>query len=349
MDALLWQDQALSLLDQVRYPDEEIWYDCPDYRKVVELLGTPAIQGDGIVASAGAYGYALAALEFQGQPDFHHRVAQAKKAILEVRPLSQSLKDALATMDQFYDQYREDEQLITALLAAAVTVHRQDVIACRAMSRVGTEILPDEAVVILACQTGAFHSGVFGGPLGVLRAARAKGRVSKVCLCQGQPHWEDTRKIAHELTGLQIPTTLMPDSSAATLMARGQSDVIFVEAFSVAANGDISAPAGSYALAIAAYFHSIQVYAVAYSRTMDVSIPDGGAFPQEDAPPQQAGTFAGVTLTQEGMDAWATNRDTIPGYLLTGIITDKGICFPPYAETIPEKLASTPDKSVLVL
>ncbi len=349
MDALLWQDQALSLLDQNRYPEEEVWYDCPDYRKVADLLGTSAIQGDGIVASAGAYGYALAALEFQGAPDFHEKMVQARSALLEARPSSDAVKRGMATMDQFYAQYREDDQLVTALLAAAVTVHRQDVIACRAMSRVGTEILPDDAAVILACQTGAFHSGVFGGPLGVIRAARSKGRLGRVFLCEGRPHWEETRRIAHELKGLSVPTTLMPDSSAAVLMARGKSDVIFVEAFSVAANGDITAPAGAYSLAIAAYFHSIQVYAVAYSRSMDVTLPDASAFSPVDASPEQAGTFAGVPLTQDGVDAWASGRDTIPNYLLTGIITDKGICFPPYGETIPEKLASTPDKSVLVL
>ena len=349
MDALLWQDQSLSLLDQNRYPEEEIWYDCPDYRKVVELLGTSAIQGDGIVASAGAYGYALAALAFQGAPAFHENMAQARKEIVTARPLSDAVKRGMATMDQFYAQYREDDQLVTALLAAAVTVHRQDVIACRAMSRVGTEILPDDATVILACQTGAFHTGVFGGPLGVMRAARSKGRLGRVFLCEGRPHWEDTHRIAHELAGLTIPTTLMPDSSAAVLMARGQSDVIFVEAFSVAANGDITAPAGAYALAIAAYFHSIQVYAVAYSRSMDVNLPDAGSFPDVDAASEQAGTFAGVRLTRDGVDSWASGRDAIPNYLLTGIITDKGICFPPYGETIPEKLASTPDKSVLVL
>ena len=349
MDALLWQDQSLALLDQNRYPEEEVWVDCPDYRKVAQLLGASAIQGDGIVASAGAYGYALAALEFQGAPDFHEKMSQARNALLEARPLSVAIKRGMATMDQFYAQYREDDQLVTALLAAAVTVHRQDVIACRAMSRIGTEILPDDATVILACQTGAFHAGVFGGPLGVMRAARAKGRLGRVYLCEGRPHWEDTRRIAHALTELNLPATLMPDSSAAVLMARGQSDVIFVEAFAVAANGDITAPAGSYALAIAAYFHSIQVYAVAYSRDLDVSLPDAAAFPTVDAPSEEAENFAGVRLTQDGVDAWASGRDTIPNYLLTGIITDKGICFPPYGETIPEKLASTPDKSVLVL
>lgn len=347
MDALLWQDKALSLLDQKKYPQEEIWYDCKDYRSVIEVLKTGAIEGENFLAISAAYGYCLAALEYQDQENFEANMKEAMNAIGEARPQSDGLAAALDRMAAKQAEYRGDPQQVTALLAEAVTIHRQDVIACRGMNRQGVEIIPQEAKILLNTCSGVFHTGSIGGALGVIRSAFHNKKVERVFLCENRPGLEGARQISMELAIQQIPTTLIADATAATLMARHLADIVLIDAAKVASTGDLLAAPGAYELAIAAYFHSIPVYAVAFTSRMDLSIPDGNAFPKDDGNPETVAQFAGVNIKPEGVDTWTPQYDLIPNYLLTGMITDKGLLFPTFQETIPEIMAKSQGSTFL--
>lgn len=349
MDALLWQEKALSLLDQTKYPKEEVWYDFTDFRSVVNLLSKPAVSGEAILASAGAYAYCLAALEYENSPEFYKNLMEAKKAILNCRPDSAALTAAIKRLDQAYEEYRNSPELITALLANAVIIHRQDVIACRTMSRNGREVIPEEAKLVVSCRGGVFHTGSFGGVIGVLRSATMKNKLSQVFLCENRPGLEGTLQIAHELSKNKIPTTVIPDHAAASLMPRRSCDLVLIEGLKAAANGDLLAGPGTYELAIAAYFHSIPVYATLFTSTFDASIPNGEAYPHKNGDPASVSHFTGSNILPDGVSAWTPDYDILPQYLLTGLITDRGLVFPPYEETLPEVFSKPSDKSVLFL
>ena len=349
MDALLWQEKSLSLLDQTKYPQEEVWHEHKDYRKVLELLRTPAVSGDAIIAIAGAYAYCLAAIELEGTPDLYQQLTKVKETLLHDHPSCRPLQDAMRRMDQVWEQYRNSPELIIAFQAMAVTVHRQDVIAARATGREGRDIMPDDSIVVLSCRN-VFHPGTQGGPLGVLRSAKAKGRVSKVFLCENRPGLEGASMVSKELAALQIPTTLIPDHAAASLMPRRSCDLVLIEGLRMAKSGDLLATPGTYELAIAAYYHSIPVYATIRMADWDASIPDGEAFPQEDMDPALlSSALYGEEPLPEGVSVWCPQYDMLPNYLLNGLMTEKGLVFPPYSETLPEAMTRTVDKPVLFL
>lgn len=349
MDALLWQEKALSLLDQSKYPSEECWHDCNDYRAVVAALTLPgAVSGKAILASAGAYGYCLAALEYEGSPAFFKQLTHAKSELLAARPDSVSLQTAISRMDNACEDYKNSPELITALLATAVTIHRQDVVACRAMGRIGREILPEEAKIVLSCRGSVFHTGALGGPIGVIRSAAVKDKIAHVFLCENRPGNEGLL-VARELAAPKIPVTLIPDHAAAALMPRRSCDMVLIEGLRAAQNGDLLAGPGAYELAISAYFHSIPVYATMFSRDIDSSLPNGDAFPLEDMSPAELSDFVASDTLPQGVTAWAPRYEMLPQYLLTGLITDKGLIFPPFEETIPETLSKASDKTVLTL
>lgn len=349
MDALLWQEKALSLLNQSKYPTEELWYDCNDYRAVVAALNLPgAVLGEDILSSAGAYGYCLAALEFEGSGEFYKQLTAAKKELLAARPDSASMHTAISRMDKAYEEYKHSAELITALLATAVTIHRQDVVASRAMGRVGREILPDEAKIVLSCRGGVFHTGAQGGPIGVIRSSAMKDKIAHVFLCENRPGNEGLL-VARELAAPKIPVTLIPDHVAAALMPRRSCDMVLIEGLRAAQNGDLLAGPGAYELAISAYFHSIPVYATLFSRDIDSSVPSGDAFPLEDMSAAELSGFAAPDTLPEGVTAWSPRNEMLPQYLITGLITDKGLIFAPYEEKIPEMLSKTSDKPFLTL
>jgi len=348
MDALLWQDKALSLLDQSKYPHEEVWYDCNKLDAVLEALRIPgAVCGEAILASAGAYAYCLAALEHEGSHEFYKQLSLAKTALLETRPSSASLAAALSRMEKAYEEYKLSDQLITALLATAVTIHRQDVVACRTMSREGREILPDEAKIVLCCRGGVFHTGAPGGPIGLLRSARMKQKDLEVFVCEHRPSG-DGFAVARELAAAKIPVHVIPDHSAAALMPRRSCDMVLIEGLRAAKNGDLLAWPGAYELAIAAYFHSIPVYATLYTEDYDARSLNGEAFPQEDLSPAELGGFAKGSLP-DGVSLWSPRYDVVLHQLLTGLITDKGLIFPPFEETISEALTKAMNKPLLTL
>jgi methylthioribose-1-phosphate isomerase len=349
MDALFWQEKALSLLDQTKYPKEEIWFECTDFRAVVNALSTPAVSGEAILASAGAYGYCLAALEYEGSPEFYKNLMEAKGAIQNSRPDCAALSAAIKRLDKTYEEYRNSSELVTALLATAVIIHRQNVVACRAMCRYGRDIIPEEAKLVVSCRDGVFHTGSFGGVIGTLRSAAMKNKLTEVFLCENRPGLEGTLKIAHELAKNNIPTTVIPDHAAASLMPRRSCDMVLIEGIKAAANGDVLAGPGTYELAIAAYFHGIPVYATVFSTAIDSAIPNGDAYPQDDGDPVAVSHFAGSNLLPDGVSAWTPNYDMLPQYLLTGLITDRGLVFPPYDETISEMLSKSEEKPVVFL
>ena len=346
MDALLWQDKALSLLDQSKYPHEEVWYDCNKIDAVVEALRIPgAVCGDAIIGIAGAYGYCLAALEHEGSHEFYKQLSIAKKALLETHPNSAALAAALSRMDKAYEEYKLSDQLITALLATAVTIHRQDVVACRAMSREGREILPEEAKIVVSCRGGVFHTGAPGGPIGLLRSARMKQNHIEVFLCENRPGQEGLA-VARELAAAKIPVNLIPDHTAAALMPRRSCDMVLIEGLRAAKNGDLLAGPGAYELAIAAYFHSIPVYATLYTADYDSHIENGEGFSQNDLTPSE---LSSLGTLPEGVSAWCPRNEVVLHQLITGFITDKGLIFPPFEETIPEALSKAMNKPFLTL
>lgn len=348
MDALLWQDRALSLLDQSKYPHEEVWYDCNKLDAVLEALRIPgAVCGEAIIAIAGAYGYCLAALEHEGSHEFYKQLTIAKKALLETRPNSVSLPAALSRMDKAYEEYKLSDQLITALLATAVTIHRQDVVACRTMSREGREILPDEGKIVLCCRGGVFHTGAPGGPIGLLRSARMKNKDIEVFLCENRPGGEGLA-VARELVAGKIPVSLIPDHTAAALMPRRSCDMVLIEGLRAAKNGDLLAGPGAYELAISAYFHSIPVYATLYTEDYDSRIETGEGFAQSDLTPAELKALTSDALP-EGLSAWCPRHEVVLHQLITGLITDKGLIFPPFEETIPEAIAKVMNKPFLTL
>ncbi len=348
MDALLWQERTLSLLDQSKYPRQEIWHECSDFRAVAALLGSPAVRGEAIISVAGAYAYCLAALEYEGSAAFYKQLSAAKESLLSACPDSPALRAAIQTLEQTYEEYRSSPELITALLAAAVTIHRKDVIACRSMNRHGRDIVPKDGKIVVSATGGSFHTGGIGGILGVLLHAHRKEGLARVFVCEHRPHLEG-RTLTHELLRLQVPVSLISDHSAASLMPRPSCDMLLLEGIQVAANGDLLVAPGGYGLAIAAYFHSIQVYATAFSEQIELDCPDGSALSAGQDDSAALSALDGKDALPESARPWTAAFDIVPGYLLTGLITERGLAFPDFSESLPALLAKREEPPVVVL
>ena len=327
MEAIRWNHDALSLLDQTRLPLEERWLPCTDYRQVVRAIRTMVVRGAPAIGVAAAYATVLAARERAGTPDFAAFMARAREELASSRPTAVNLFWALDRMEACWRAWGPD---LPRLEREAQAIHREDLEMNRAMGRFGAELVPQGARILTHCNAGALATGGYGTALGVIRAAHAQGKVAMVYADETRPLLQGARLTAYELAADHIPVTLICDDMAGALMARGQVDLVVVGCDRMAANGDFANKIGTYSLAVLARHHHIPFYTALPSSTVDLSLPDGRGIPVEERGPEEVSSFASRRTGPAGVPVWNPSFDVTPHQLLTGIITERGVLTPPF-------------------
>jgi methylthioribose-1-phosphate isomerase len=155
-----------------------------------------------------------------------------------------------------------------------------------------------------------------------------------------RPFLQGARLTAWELIRDGIPTTVITDNMAGAIMRTGDIDLVVVGADRIAANGDTANKIGTYSVAVLAREHSIPFYVAAPLSTIDLSTPDGSRIPIEERSAREVSHLAGSRLTPDGAMIRNPAFDVTPHPFITGIITERGICRPPYTESLKRVLES---------
>ena len=335
MDAIRWKGTALALLDQTRLPVEEVWDDYTDYRAVAEAIRRLVVRGAPAIGISAAYAVCLAALEHQDRPgDFRPGLEAALETLAASRPTAVNLFWALDRMRGVLEAQGWNPQAIPALIREAEAIHREDIAMNRKIGKHGASLVPKGARILTHCNAGAIATGGYGTALGVVRAAHAAGHVAMVYCDETRPLLQGARLTAWELVKDGIPATLITDGMAASLMAQGKIDLVFLGCDRMAANGDFANKIGTYSVAVLAQYHGIPFYTVLPSSTIDLTIPDGKHIVIEERSPEEVTHFAGVQTAPEGVGVYNPAFDVTPHQLLTGIVTEKGVIHPPFREKL---------------
>lgn len=339
MDAIRWQGNSLALLDQTRLPVEEVWNTYTDYRKVADAIRRLVVRGAPAIGVAAAYALCLTAMEYKGQnpEEFQKSMAAASAELAASRPTAVNLFWALDRMGLALGAAGCGAEALPILIREAEAIHREDVAMNRAIGAAGAAIVPHGARILTHCNAGAIATGGYGTALGVVRSAFTQGKVEMVYCDETRPLLQGARLTAWELVKDGIPATLITDNMAASLMAQGKIDLVLLGCDRMAANGDFANKIGTYGVAVLAHYHGIPFYSVLPSSTIDLSIPDGSHIPIEQREASEVTHFAGVRTAPEGVGVYNPAFDVTPHRLLTGIITEKGVIHPPFAEQLAER------------
>jgi methylthioribose-1-phosphate isomerase len=214
------------------------------------------------------------------------------------------------------------------LLKEAFKIWQEDRDTCRKMARYGAALIKSGDRILTHCNAGSLATADYGTALGVLYAAKAQGKRIQVFCDETRPLLQGSRLTAWELMRNKIDTTLICDNMAATLMAQGKIDKVFVGADRIAANGDVANKIGTYSLAVLARHHNIPFYAVAPVSTIDFKIKSGKEIPIEQRSADEVRCFAGVQTAPHNVKVYNSAFDVTPARLITAIITDRGIVKP---------------------
>src|SRR6476469_1329090 len=288
---------AVVLLDQRRLPDDVVEVRCSSPAEVAEAIGTMVVRGAPAIGIAAAYGMALASLRGED-------LLEAERVLGASRPTAVNLPWALARM--------RDEP--TPERARAL--HDEEVERCRLMAAHAADLFAPGTRALTHCNAGGLATGGYGSALGALRTAAERGLLERVLVDETRPLLQGSRLTAWELEQLGIPYAVIADSAAASMMARGEVDLIVTGADRIAANGDTANKIGTYSLAVLAKHHGIPFYVVAPSSTLDADTATGETIPIEERDGSEITTrFA----------ARNPAFDVTPRELITAIVTEEGV------------------------
>jgi len=321
-----WRRDAVRIIDQRALPGRLRFLDCADVDELVEAIRTLAVRGAPALGAAGAFGVALAATTLRTK----RQVRAAATRLARSRPTAVNLGWGVSLGLEAYEEGGRDAALARAQLIAADDVHRNRLIGTH-----GAALLPVGGAVLTHCNTGALACVGFGTALGVVRAAFESGRAPRLWVDETRPLLQGARLTMWECERIGIDATLIADSAAASLMARGEVDVVIVGADRITANGDVANKIGTYGLAVAAREHQIPFYVAAPASTIDLGTPSGRDVVIESREPEEV-THAGAhRVAPAGVKAFNPAFDVTPARLVTAVLTECGAARPPFRRSLP--------------
>jgi len=337
LPTLKWTGERLELIDQTLLPTELAIVACDDAAAVHDAIKRLVVRGAPAIGVAAAYGVLMAAREMltADPAAMRARVGEAAAYLETARPTAVNLAWAVRRMAA---AARADAATGPALYARLETearaIEEEDRDANRRMGRFGAALLRDGDAVLTHCNAGALATVDYGTALGVIYAAAEQGKRISVYADETRPLLQGARLTAWELVQAGIPTTLICDGAAATVLAQGRVNAVIVGADHVAANGDAANKIGTMGLAVLARRFLVPFYVAAPLSTVDVEIPSGAAIRIEERDPSEVASFAGVRVAPVGVDVYNPAFDVTPARLIDGIITEAGVARPPYGTSL---------------
>lgn len=332
MQAINWTGHSLKLLDQTKLPAIIEWVECHTYQDVTWAIRQMIVRGAPAIGASAAYGLVLAAQACQNELSStlcQEALARAAAELRATRPTAVNLAWAIERMLQA-GAGLSGRTLAARLEEEANSIAAEDVEVNRAIGRFGAELVPNSARILTHCNTGALATVGYGTALGVIRAAVEQGKQVEVFADETRPYLQGSRLTTFELMQDGIPVTLITDSMAGWLMARGGVDLVVVGADRVAANGDVANKIGTYTLAVLAKEHQIPFYVACPLSTLDLGIQSGEEIIIEEREAKEVTHVGDVALAPEATRVWNPAFDVTPARLVTALITERGIIYPPF-------------------
>ena len=348
---LEWTGESLRILDQTRLPQEQAVTVARTYGDVVEAIRTMQVRGAPALGVAGAYAMVLAvkAVDTMDLRRLFSYLSEVGKEVASTRPTAANLRWAVERMLKAAFPSRSIAELRQSLEREAVAIHQEDVAGNRRMGELGADLISRDGAVLTHCNAGALATGGYGTALGVIRTAWEKDKRLRVVITETRPFLQGARLTAWELVQLGIPTELIVDSAAGSVMAQGDVGCVIVGADRIAANGDVANKIGTYTLAVLAHENEVPFYIAAPISTLDLSLPSGSDIPIEERAPEEVTRWGDKSITPKGISVRNPAFDVTPHRYVTAIITERGIVRPPYDEELRRLVEETPDRASPVI
>lgn len=341
MRTLEWdaKNHTLRMIDQRLLPGRFEIVSCETLSDVIEAIRNMTVRGAPAIGVAAAYGMALAACRSRAV-DVAALCAELHSAadlLQAARPTAVNLVWAIQRCRQAIDQPAVSvNELRNRLLELAHTIAEEDVQTNLQLARYGASLIEDGDTILHHCNTGALATVDWGTALGAIRMAHEQGKRVHVLVDETRPRLQGSRLTAWELQQYGIPFEIISDGAAGYFLRTGQVQKVFFGADRVAANGDVANKIGTYMLALAAHASDVPVYSVFPTSSVDLNLDNGDFIPIEERDEEEVLGIQvqGQPATPAGARARNPAFDVTPHTLITALVTEKGIVYPPFRQNL---------------
>jgi methylthioribose-1-phosphate isomerase len=328
--------EKLFYLDQTKLPLRETWLQCRSIEDGYSAIKTLKVRGAPLIGVFAAYCIAITGNKIK-EKDFFTKISGNIKYLKRSRPTAVNLAWALGRIEGVIRKNKNKPiPFIKKLIfREAKKIHNEDIILCRKMADCGVKLIKKGDTILTHCNTGFFATSGEGTALGVIFKAHKIYKDIKVYVDETRPLLQGARLTAWELRKKKVSHTLIADNMAAYLMQKGKIDKVFVGADRIVANGDIANKIGTYNLAVIAKYHNVPFYVVAPRSTFDLKLKNLKNIPIEERNGDEVRMVLGkIYISHKKVRVFNPAFDTVPHGLVTAIVTDKGIIYPPYFRNI---------------
>ena len=330
--------RAVRILDQSLLPNETIYLELQTPEELYEAIATLRVRGAPAIGIFAGYALYVLALQTKATSyaDFLAECQKNRDYLNSSRPTAVNLRHMLDRVLAVVQSMpcADISAIQDAMGQMAKAIHEEDIAMCTAISEYGLSLVKAGDGILTHCNAGPLATSRYGTGLGPLFLAQERGIPLHAFCDETRPLLQGARLTAYELQRAGIDCTLICDNMASLVMKQGKINACFVGCDRVARNGDTANKIGTSGVAILAKHYGIPFYVLGPSSTIDFTCPDGDHIPIElrDGAEIKEKFFSKPSSLPE-VKCYNPAFDVTDHELITAIVTEKGICYPPFAES----------------
>ena len=338
------ENSALVIIDQTKLPGktvilnlhtgEEIW----NAIYLLQVRGAPAI---GVAAAMGIYLLAKK-MPTDSFSSFYEEFKKQKDYLNSSRPTAVNLSWALNRMEQKVLSLKElpVAEIVGGLKKEAELMKEEDIAVCKQIGENGLTLVKPGDGILTHCNAGQLATCKYGTATAPIYLGQERGYHFRVFADETRPLLQGARLTAYELQAAGVDVTLICDNMSATVMKKGWVNAVFVGCDRVAANGDTANKIGTSVVATVAKRYGVPVYICAPTSTIDLNTPTGDDIVIEERPAHEVtDMWYKEPMGPKGVKVFNPAFDVTDHELIAGIITENGIAYEPYTESLPKMVS----------
>ena len=335
------ENSALVIIDQTKLPGkteilnlhtgEEIW----NAIYLLQVRGAPAI---GVAAAMGIYLLAKK-MPTDSFSSFYEEFKKQKDYLNSSRPTAVNLSWALNRMEQKVLSLKElpVAEIVGGLKKEAELMKEEDIAVCKQIGENGLTLVKPGDGILTHCNAGQLATCKYGTATAPIYLGQERGYHFRVFADETRPLLQGARLTAYELQSAGVDVTLICDNMSATVMKKGWVNAVCVGCDRVAANGDTANKIGTSVVATVAKRYGVPVYICAPTSTIDLNTPTGDDIVIEERPAHEVtDMWYKEPMGPKGVKVFNPAFDVTDHELIAGIITENGIAYEPYTESLPK-------------
>jgi methylthioribose-1-phosphate isomerase len=341
------EDQCVvQLIDQRFLPYRFVIEEISTVDQMVTAIREMHVRGAGLIGASAGYGMYLATIEAAARPavaGFDQHLASAAAQLKATRPTAVNLSWAVERQLKNIADGETAEEKVSQALRTARLIAQEDEEHCRLIGQHGLNLIQKIARnkagkpvnVLTHCNAGWLAFVDYGSATAPIYAAHDSGLPVHVWVAETRPRNQGSKLTAWELGEHGVPHTVVADSAGGHLMQHGEVDLVIVGTDRTTCTGDVANKIGTYLKAVAAKDNNVPFYVALPSSSLDWNMRDGlkeipieerGAEEVKHADGWLEGRHVEVRVTPEGSPAANYGFDVTPKRLVTGLITERGVC-----------------------